>query len=67
MELHAIVMRERPHKLICRKAETTLVEGHEAHDVAVVRPRLWFASRSHPLRPAGIGERAKETVVDKRL
>ena len=40
VKLHAVVMRERPHELVRRQAETTLVERHEAHNVPVAWPRL---------------------------
>ena len=67
MELHAVVMRERPHEPVRRQAEAALVEGHEAHDVAITWPWLWLAPRSNPLRSVGVGDRAEETIIDKRL
>ena len=67
MELHAIVVRERPHELVCRQDETALVEGHEAHNVAIVGPWLRLARWSDPLRPVGVGNRMEKAVVNKRL
>ena len=67
MELHAVVVRERPHELVYRQAETTLVEGHEAHDVAIAWPRLRLAPQSNPLWPIGVGDRAEKTIIDERL
>ena len=67
VELHAIVVRERPHESVYRQAEAALVKGHEAHDVAVAWPRLWLARRSDPLRPVGVGNRTENATVDERL
>jgi len=66
-ELHAIVVRERPHEPVRRKAEAALVKRHKAHDVAVVGPRLRLTRRSDPLRPIGVGNRTKKPTVDERL
>ena len=35
LELHAVVVRERPHEPVRRHTEATLMEGHEAHDIAI--------------------------------
>ena len=67
VELHAIVVRERPHESIRWDVEAALVKGDEAHDVAVARPRLWLAVRSNPLRPGGVRHQTKESAVNKRL
>jgi len=67
VELHAVVVRERPHEPVRQKAEATLVKRHEAHDVTVARPWLWLARRSDPLRPIGVGHRTKESAIDGRL
>ena len=67
MEFHAVVVRERPHELIHRKAEAALVKRHEAHDVVVVGPRLRLARRSNPLWPVGVGNRTEKAIVDERL
>ena len=67
VELHIVVMLERPHEQIRRQAKATLVEGHEAHDVAIAWPRLWLVPRSNPLRSIGVGDRAEETIIDERL
>ena len=65
MKLHAIVVRERPHEPVHRQAKTTLVKGHEAHDVAIAWPQLWLAPRSNPLWSVGVGNWAEEAVVDE--
>ena len=67
MKLHAVVMRERPHEPVRWLTEATLVERHEAHDVAIAWPQLWLVPRSNPLRPIRVGDRAEETIVDERL
>ena len=67
VELHAIVVRERPHESVHRNAEAALVKGYEAHDVTVARPRLWLGRRSDPLWPVGVRHRTKESAVDERL
>ena len=67
MELHAIVMRERPHEPIRRDAKAALMKGDKAYDIAVAGPRLSLAVRSNPLRPGGVCHRAKESTIDKRL
>ena len=67
VKLHAIVMRERQHELVCWEAETVLVKRHEAHDIPVAWPRLRLARRSNPLWPVGVGNRAEKAVVDERL
>ena len=43
VELHAIVVWERPHEPVHRKAEAALMKRHEAHDVTVARPWLRLA------------------------
>ena len=67
VKLHAIVMRECPHELVRRHAKATLVEGHEAHDVAIAWPRLLLAHQSNPLWTGGVGNRVEEAVIDERL
>ena len=67
VELHAVVVRERPHEPIRRDAEAVLVKGDEAHDVTVARPQLWLTRRSDPLRPVGVRPQRKEFAVDERL
>jgi hypothetical protein len=37
VQLHPVVMQDRPHEAVCRHTESPLVEGDEAHDV----PRRW--------------------------
>ena len=44
-----------------------LVEGHEAHDVAITWPQLRLAPQTNPLLPIGVGDRVEETIVDERL
>ena len=67
MELHAVVVQERPHESVCRQAETVLMKGHEAHDVPRGWPRLRLAKWSNPLWPIGVGDRTEKAVVDERL
>ena len=67
VELHAIVMRERPHESVRQQDEAMLVKGHEAHDIAVAWPRLWLTQWSDPLRPIGVGNRTEKAIIDERL
>ena len=67
MKLHAVVMRERLHEPVRRHTEATLVERHEAHDVAIAWPQLRLVPRSNPLWPIGVSDWAKETIIDERL
>jgi hypothetical protein len=67
VQLHPIVVQDRPHKAARRHTESPLVEGDEAHDV----PRRWGWSGSahgrNPFRSLLIGERAKQTLADQIL
>ena len=65
VELHAVVMWQRPHEPVCRHTEATLVEGHEAHNVAIAWPQLRLAPRSNPLWPVEVGNRAEEALIDE--
>ena len=67
VELHAVIMRERPHEQIRRDAKAALLKGDEAYDVAIAGPRLSLTVRSNPLWPGGVCHWAKESAVDKRL
>ena len=67
VELHAVVVRERPHEPVRRDTEAALVEGDEAHDVAVAGPQLRLTVRSNSLRPTRVCHRAEQSTVDKRL
>jgi len=67
VKLHTVVVRERPHELVRRQTEASLVENDEAHHVAITWPRLRLAPRSDPLRPIGVGDWAEKTSIDKRL
>ena len=40
VELHTVVVREPPHEPVRRQAETALVKGHKAHNVAIAWPQL---------------------------
>jgi hypothetical protein len=67
VQLHPIVVQDRPHKAARRHTESPLVEGDEAHDV----PRRWGWSGSahgrNPFWSLLIGERAKQTLADQIL
>ena len=65
VELHIVVVWERPHEPVRRQVEAVLVEGYEAHNVAVMWPQLRLTRRSNPLQPVGVGDWVEETVVDK--
>jgi hypothetical protein len=67
VQLHPIVVQDRPHKAARRHTESPLVEGDEAHDVS----RRWgWSGPAHggdPFRSLLIGERAKQTLADQTL
>jgi hypothetical protein len=50
VQLHPIVMQDRPHEASCRHTESPLVEGDEAHDVPRRRGRGGSAWGGDPLR-----------------
>jgi hypothetical protein len=58
VQLHPVVMQNRPHGAACRKSESPFVEGDEAHDVPRRRGRGDSAG-GDPLRLPLIRERAK--------
>jgi hypothetical protein len=59
VQLHPIVVQDRPHKAARRHTESPFVEGDEAHDVPRRRGRSGSARGGNPLRPPLIRERAK--------
>jgi hypothetical protein len=67
VQLHPIVVQDRPHEAAHRHTESPLVEGDKAHDV----PRRWGRSGSahgrNPLRSLLIGERTKQALADQIL
>ena len=40
VELHAIIVQKRSHEPVCWQTKTMLMKGHEAHNVAIMWPRL---------------------------
>jgi hypothetical protein len=59
VQLHPIVVQDRPHEVACRHTESPLVEGDEAHDVPRRRGRSGSARGGNPLRLPLIRERVK--------
>jgi hypothetical protein len=67
MQLHPIVVRERPHEAACQHPKPPLVKRGEADHV----PRRWsqvgLAPRGQPLRLRPAGERTEQTLGNKGL
>jgi hypothetical protein len=57
VQLHPVVMQDRPHEAACQNTESPLVEGDEAHDVPRRRGRGGSVRGGNPLRLPLIRER----------
>jgi hypothetical protein len=67
VQLHSIVMQERPHKTTCWHTKPPLMEGDETQHVPRRRVRVSPARRDHPLRPQDIREGAEQAIGNKGL
>jgi hypothetical protein len=67
VELHPIVVRERPHEVAHRHSKPPLMEGGEAHHIARRRSRLLLVAWHNPLWPLPAGARAEQPDVDQCL
>jgi hypothetical protein len=62
MQLHPIVMRERPHEAARRHPKPPLMEGGETDHVPRRWSRVGLAPGGHPLRLRPVGERTEQTL-----
>jgi hypothetical protein len=67
MQLHPIVMRERPHEAARRHPKPPLMEGGETDHVPRRWSRVGLAPGGHPLRLRPIGERTEQILDNKGL
>jgi hypothetical protein len=67
MQLHPIVVRERPHEATRRHPKPPLMEGGETDHVSRRRSRFGLAPRGQPLRLRPAGERTEQTLGNKGL
>jgi hypothetical protein len=67
MQLHPIVMRERPHEAARRRPKPPLMERGETDHIPRRRSRVGLAPGGHPLRVRPTGERKEQTIGDKGL
>jgi hypothetical protein len=67
MQLHAIVVQERPHEAARRHSKPPLMEGDETYHVPWRRSRVGLAPGGHPLRLRPAGERMEQTVENEGL
>jgi hypothetical protein len=67
MQLHPVVMRERPHEAARRHPKHPLMERDETDHVPRRQSRVGLAPGGHPLRLRPAGERTKQTIGDKDL
>jgi predicted nuclease with RNAse H fold len=66
VELHPVVVQERPHKAARWHSEPPLMEGDEANHVPRRRGRDGLA-RGHPLQLRPTGEGTEQTIGDEGL
>jgi hypothetical protein len=67
VQLHPVVIQERPHKTACWHSEPSFMEGDEAQHIPRRRGRVCPARRDHPLRLWVTGEGTEQTIGDKGL
>jgi hypothetical protein len=67
VQLHPVVMQERPHETTCWHSEPPLMEGDETHHVPRRRGRVRPARRDHPPRLRVTREGTEQTIDDKGL
>jgi len=68
VQLHSVVLAQSPHEPAYGDAEASLVEPHEAHDVALRGLRLGLLrKRGNPRRRPRIGDPRQQPVGDQLL
>jgi hypothetical protein len=65
MQLHSVVVRERPHEAARRHPKPPLMEGGETDHVPRRRSRVGLAPRGQPLRLRPTEERMEQTIGNK--
>jgi hypothetical protein len=67
VQLHPVVVQERPHETARWHSEPPLVEGDETNHIPRRRSRVALARRGHPLRLRVTGEGTEQTIGDEGL
>jgi hypothetical protein len=67
MQLHPIIVRERPHEATRRHPKSPLMERGETNHVSRWRSRFGLAPRGQPLRLRPAGEMTEQTLGNKGL
>jgi hypothetical protein len=67
MQLHFVVVQERPHEAAHWHFEPPLMEGDETEHIPRQRSRVSLARGGHPLRLQPIGEGTEQTIGNEGL
>jgi hypothetical protein len=67
MQLHPVVVQERPHKAARWHSKPPLMKGDETDHIPRRRSRVGLAPGGHPLRLWPAGERTEQTIGNKGL
>jgi hypothetical protein len=67
VQLHPVVVQERPHETARWHSEPPLVEGDETNHIPPRRSRVGLARGGHPLRLRVTGEGTEQTIGDEGL
>jgi hypothetical protein len=67
VELHRIVVRERPHEAARRHSEPPLMEGGEVNHISRERGRILLVSLRNPLRLWPMEMGAEQPDIHQRL
>jgi hypothetical protein len=67
VQLHPVVVQERPHETAHWHSEPPLVEGDETNHIPRRRSRVGLARRGHPLRLRVTREGTEQTIGNKGL
>jgi hypothetical protein len=67
VQLHPVVVQERPHEAARWHSKPPLMEGDETDHIPRRRSRVGLARGGHPLRLWPTGERTEQTIGNKGL
>jgi hypothetical protein len=67
VQLHPVVVQERPHETACWHSKPPLMEGDETNHIPRRRSRDSLVRRDHPLRLRVTGEGTEQTIGDEGL
>jgi hypothetical protein len=67
MQLHPVMVQERPHEAARWHSEPPLMEGDETDHIPRRRSRVSLARGGHPLRLRPIGEGTEQTIGNEGL